>query len=129
MTLLSRCKRNVSNLVQSVAHKFSRLENCSIRRCSFLNDDAIRAVGVYWHDLRALDLTSCTRLTNIMLIAIGCPSLEKLDLSGCVGVSEAGLVGLAQHCKHLRYLNLCGCDNACSDAALVVRFPSFFHVF
>lgn len=113
------CKRSVSSLVQSVAHKVYRLENCSIRRCSFLNDDAIRAVGAHWHDLRSLDLTSCTRLTNISLIANGCPFLEKLDLSGCVGVSEAGLVGLAQHCKHLRHLNLCGCDNAASDAALV----------
>lgn len=86
----------------------------------------MRAVGAHWHDLRSLDLTNGTRLTNISLIALanGCPLLEKLDLSGCVGVSEAGLVGLAQHCKHLRHLNLCGCDNAGSDAALVVRSSS-----
>lgn len=115
------CKKSVSNLVQSVAHKFSRLENCSIRRCSYLTDDAMRAAVTHWHELRSLDLTNGTRLTNVSLIALsnGCALLEKLDLSGCVGVSEAGLVGLAQHCKHLRHLNLCGCDNAGSDAALV----------
>lgn len=115
------CKRSVSNLVQSVAHKFSRFKDCSIRRCSYLTDDAIRAVGAHWHELRSLDLTNGTRLTNVSLIALahGCPLLEKLDLSGCVGVSESGLVELAQHCKHLQHLNLCGCDNAGSDAALV----------
>lgn len=114
------CKRNVSQLVPSVAHKFSRVESCSIRRCTFLNDDAIKAVGSHWHDLRSLDLTNSARLTNISLVALadGCPLLQKLDLSGCTGISEAGLVELAQHCKDLRHLNICGCHNAGSDAAL-----------
>ncbi|CAM6084918.1 unnamed protein product [Calypogeia fissa] len=116
----SWCGRNVSNLVQSLAPKFSKLSSCNLRRCLNLNDSAIEALGDNMHELRILDLTNGTRLTDRSLVALakGCLRLEKLNLSGCLGITEVGLVALAKSCTNLRQLNLCGCDNAATDKAL-----------
>lgn len=79
------------------------------------------------HELKVLDLTNGTRLTDRSLVALakGCVSLEKLNLSGCLAITEVGLVALAKSCTNLRQLNLCGCDNAASDKALTVICHSF----
>lgn len=55
----------------------------------------MRVVGVYWYDLRFLDLMNGICFINILLIVFvnGCFLLEKLDFSGCVGVFEVGFVG------------------------------------
>ncbi|KAJ7523506.1 hypothetical protein O6H91_18G052100 [Diphasiastrum complanatum] len=115
------CGRNVSRLVQSVAPKFAHLQNCNLRRCTLLNNQAVEAVACNCPDLHILDLSGGTRLTDLSLYALanGCRRLEKLDLSGCVGITEAGLVLLAENCHYIRHLNLCGCDNAGSDKALM----------
>ncbi|EFJ07755.1 hypothetical protein SELMODRAFT_133097 [Selaginella moellendorffii] len=120
----SWCGKSVSMLVQSVAYKFYRLQSCNLRRCTLLNDQAVQAIARHCHDLSSLDLSngrsSGTRLTDLSLVALanGCKLLQKLDLSGCIGITEAGLVQLAESCRQLKHLNLCGCDNAGSDNAL-----------
>ncbi|KAL2609192.1 hypothetical protein R1flu_027765 [Riccia fluitans] len=116
----SWCRKNVSNLVQSLAPKFSKVRVCNLRRCP-VADVAIAAIGKNLHDLRDLDLTGCTLLTDESLLALatGCTRLEKLNLSGCIGITDVGLVALAKGCSSLRQLNLCGCDNAGLDYALV----------
>ncbi|KAG6550115.1 hypothetical protein Mapa_008071 [Marchantia paleacea] len=114
------CGSNVSNLVRSLAPKFSRVQVCNLRRCA-VADVAIEALGRNLHELRVLDLTGCTLLTDESLLALasGCTRLEKLNLSGCTGITEVGLVALAGRCSSLRQLNLCGCYNAGLDNALM----------
>jgi hypothetical protein len=74
------------------------------------------------HELKILDLTNGTRLTDRSLDALakGCTKLERLNLSGCLGITEIGLVSLGKSCTNLRQLNLCGCDGAATDKALTV---------
>ncbi|EFJ28748.1 hypothetical protein SELMODRAFT_411335 [Selaginella moellendorffii] len=74
---------------RAVAYKFYCVQSCNLRRCT---------------------LTICCAWTcrtgvqrSLVALANGC---QKLDLSGCIGISGA------------RLLNLYGCDNAGSDNAL-----------
>ncbi|KAL3699518.1 hypothetical protein R1sor_017540 [Riccia sorocarpa] len=116
----SWCRKNVSNLVQSLAPKFSSVQVCSLRRSPVM-DEAVAAIGRNLHELRDLDLTGCTLLTDgsLLALATGCTRLQKLNLSGCIGITDVGVVALAKGCSSLRHLNLCGCDNAGLDYALV----------
>lgn len=57
-----------------------------------------------------LGLGWCNTLTGADLAALAkrLPRLSELDVSGCTGLADAGLIALLQHCP-LRRLNLSGC--------------------
>ena len=54
---------------------------------------------------------------GIRAVAIGCPKIEVLRLSGCDGVTGQGLRALAKHCRCLKELALTGAKYL-SDAEL-----------
>lgn len=116
----SWCGQSVSNLVQSVAPKFPRLQLCRLKRCMHLSDAAIQTASRNWPGLRTLELSDGVRLTDAALFALadGCPKLEKLDLSNCRNITEAGLLAIVQNCHNLRHLNLWGCTDAGTDRVL-----------
>nr|XP_032818828.1 F-box/LRR-repeat protein 7-like isoform X1 [Petromyzon marinus] len=69
--------------------------------------------------LRHLDMSGCSGLTDEGLLAVArhCPRLARLYLRRCPGVADGGLRALARHCTALRELSLCDCPTA-TDAGL-----------
>ncbi|KAI5081805.1 hypothetical protein GOP47_0001548 [Adiantum capillus-veneris] len=116
------CHQNISNLVRSVAPKFSKLQACQLWNSGpYVKDEAVKALAYYCHDLRDLDLSKGTLITDDSLFALaqGCRLLEKLNLSGCTRITEQGVIFLAEHCKCIKSLDLCGCKKAGTDQALL----------
>lgn len=122
--LLLRCKKNMNDLVISLAPKFTKLQTLTLRQDKpQLQDNAVETLANFCHDLQELDLSRSFRLTDRSLYALahGCSNLVKLNISGCSSFSDAALVYLTRYCRKLKCLNLCGCVRAASDTALKVN--------
>lgn len=120
---MSRCRKNMNNLVLSLAPKFTNLQTLILRQdMPQLEDNAVEAVAQFCRDLQILDLSKSFKLTDRSLyaIALGCSDLTKLNISGCSSFSDKALSYLASLCRKLKILNLCGCVKAVSDTALQV---------
>lgn len=118
---LSWCRKNMNNLVLSLAPKFTKLQTLILRQDTpQLEDNAVEAVAQFCRDLQILDLSKSFKLTDRSLyaIALGCSDLTKLNISGCSSFSDTALSYLASLCRKLKILNLCGCVKAVSDTAL-----------
>ncbi|RDX70637.1 F-box protein SKP2B, partial [Mucuna pruriens] len=118
---LTRCSKNMNNLVLSVAPKLTHLQTLILRQNKpQLEDNAVETIANSCHDLQILDLSKSFKLTDNSLYAIarGCCNLTKLNISGCSAFSDNALAYLASLCRKLKILNLCGCVRAASDTAL-----------
>ncbi|KAL4032569.1 hypothetical protein IC575_005648 [Cucumis melo] len=118
---LSWCKKNMNNLVLSLAPKFGKLQNLILRQDKpQLSDHAVETIASYCHDLQVLDLSKSFKLSDLSLYALahGCHDLKRLNISGCTAFSDTALAYLASYCRKLKFLNLCGCVKAASDTAL-----------
>ncbi|OMO95333.1 hypothetical protein CCACVL1_05430 [Corchorus capsularis] len=115
------CKKNMNNLVLSLAPKFTKLQTLILRQENpQLEDNAVETIAKFCHDLQELDLSKSFKLTDRSLYALahGCPDLTKLNISGCTSFSDEGLEYLTNFCRKLKTLNLCGCVKAATDRAL-----------
>ncbi|XP_015071370.1 F-box protein SKP2A-like [Solanum pennellii] len=118
---LSWCKRNMNNLVLTLAPKFTKLQVLTLRQdLPQLEDVGIETIANHCHELQDLDLSKSFKLTDRSLYALahGCPNLTKLNISGCSAFSDNAVAYLAERCRNLRVLNLCGCVKAATDQAL-----------
>ncbi|XP_051124521.1 F-box protein SKP2A isoform X2 [Andrographis paniculata] len=116
------CKKNMNNLVVSLAPKFTKLQGLILRQDTpQLQDDAVERIAAHCHDLQELDLSKSFALTDRSLYALarGCPDLVKLNISGCSAFSDSALGYLTGFCRKLKHLNLCGCVKAATDRALM----------
>lgn len=121
--LYFRLKKNMNNLVLSLAPKFTKLQTLVLRQDKpQLEDNAVEAISTYCHELLDLDLSKSFKLTDRSLYALahGCPNLNKLNISGCSAFSGEALEYLTNLCTQLKILNLCGCVQAATDRALQV---------
>ncbi|KAK8552319.1 hypothetical protein V6N13_120729 [Hibiscus sabdariffa] len=118
---LSWCKKNMNNLVLSLAPKFTKLQTLILRQENpQLEDNAVETIADFCHDLQELDLSKSFKLSDRSLYALahGCPNLKKLNISGCTSFSDEALEYLTKFCRELKILNLCGCVKAATDRAL-----------
>ncbi|KAL5128440.1 F-box protein SKP2B [Glycine soja] len=118
---LTRCSKNMNNLVLSLSPKFTKLQTLILRQDKpQLEDNAVETIANFCHDLQILDLSKSFKLTDRSLyaVALGCRDLTKLNISGCSAFSDNALAYLASFCRKLKVLNLCGCVKAASDTAL-----------
>ncbi|KHG19585.1 F-box SKP2A -like protein [Gossypium arboreum] len=118
---LSWCRKNMNNLVLSLAPKFTRLQTLILRQENpQLEDNAVESISKFCHDLQDLDLSKSFKLSDRSLYALahGCPNLKKLNISGCTSFSDEALAYLTNFCRKLKILNLCGCVKAATDHAL-----------
>lgn len=93
--------------------KFTKLSKLVLADCTYLSDQAIiyltNAAG---QSLRHLDLSFCCALSDTAteVIALGCPTLERLDMSFCgSAISDASLKSMGRHLTNLRSLSVRGC--------------------
>ncbi|KAG4147745.1 hypothetical protein ERO13_D05G242000v2 [Gossypium hirsutum] len=118
---LSWCRKNMNNLVLSLAPKFTRLQTLILRQeYPQLEDNAVEAIANFCHDIQELDLSKSFKLSDHSLYALarGCPNITKLNISGCTSFSDGALEYLTNFCQKLKILNLCGCVKAATDRAL-----------
>lgn len=118
---LSWCKKNMNNLVLSLAPKFTKLQVLTLRQDILqLEDNAVETIANFCHELQDLDLSKSFKLSDRSLHALahGCPNLTKLNISGCSAFSDEALIYLTNFCHNFKSLNLCGCVRAASDNAL-----------
>ncbi|XWS15202.1 hypothetical protein CRYUN_Cryun35bG0074500 [Craigia yunnanensis] len=118
---LSCCRKNMNNLVLSLAPKFTKLQTLILRQeKAQLEDNAFETIANFCHDLEDLDLSKSFKLGDRPLYALahGCPNLTKLNISGCTSFSDEALEYLTNFCRKLKILNLCGCVKAATDHSL-----------
>lgn len=118
---LSWCRKNMNNLVLSLAPKFTKLQTLVLRQeIPQLEDNAVESIANFCHDLQDLDLSKSFKLGDRSLYALahGCPNLTKLNISGCTSFSDEALEYLTNFCRKFKILNLCGCVKAATDRAL-----------
>ncbi|MBA0765056.1 hypothetical protein Gotri_014317 [Gossypium trilobum] len=121
LSTIFRCRKNMNNLVLSLAPKFTRLQTLILRQENpQLEDNAVETISKFCHDLQDLDLSKSFKLSDRSLYALahGCPNLKKLNISGCTSFSDEALAYLTNFCRKLKILNLCGCVKAATDHAL-----------
>jgi len=87
-----------------------------------MNDDCIALIAPrYGSHLTTLLLAECEDITDAALahIALHCPMLEHIDLSGCP-VTDIGVSNLVRFCRHILTLSLRKCYNLSKVAFLNV---------
>ncbi|KAD4386303.1 hypothetical protein R6Q59_009555 [Mikania micrantha] len=117
----SWCKKNMNNMVLSLAPKFRSLRGLILRQDKpQLVDNVVETIANSCHDLEDLDLSKSFKLSDRSLYALahGCQKLVKLNISGCSSFSDNALAYLSSCCRNLKILNLCGCVKAASDKTL-----------
>lgn len=97
------------------------LERLGLPNCQCLSDDELKSILFPKTGnlaLERLGLQDCQRLSDDALkyISLGLPSVNSINLSFCIGVSDAGLKYMAK-ISSLRELNLSSCDSV-SDSGV-----------
>ncbi|KAI3678628.1 hypothetical protein L6452_37928 [Arctium lappa] len=93
----------------------------SLRKCSRRHGLAAIGLGIA-ANLKILNLRKCSFVTDDAIIRIskGCPLLQEWILSYCskIGVYGWGSIGL--HCRNLERLDVSGCKNLCNAGFLAL---------
>jgi hypothetical protein len=94
----------------------SALETLDFGECTALTAPALAAFFGVTPRLKSLDLTSCRLSDDVLLNIARAPQLSHLSLSKCTGVTDAGIVALADGCALLVHLDLNSCADVTGDA-------------
>lgn len=105
--------------VLTIAHKLSHLRNLNLRQCFGITSDAVVALFQKCRLLEELYLSDCRLINDCtfqrLASAVNTSSdlntfhLRTLDLEGCTGMQDAGLITIAHLFPRLVDLNLSRC--------------------
>jgi hypothetical protein len=99
-----------------LAH-MQQLQHLTISFSTWVDDSVLTGLSGLTN-LRSLSIVSCHNFSGVGFSSWGSmQGLTRLNLSGCGGVSDAGLAALATECGGLRELVLAGCK-AVTDAGV-----------
>lgn len=109
-----------------LAERCRRLRYVNARGCHRITDAGVvrLATSSTGRRPRALDVSHCVGVSDAALRALarGCGArLRRLAVRGCTAVSDYGLLALALHCAHLRQLDVRDCPLVSSSAVTAVR--------
>ncbi|XP_069509958.1 F-box/LRR-repeat protein 2-like isoform X2 [Ambystoma mexicanum] len=87
------------------------LQELDLTACSKLTDISITKV-IQFRELRQLSLSLVGEITDRSLVAFAttCCSLEQLSLSHCTNLTDEGFLAAACYLRRLQRLNLSGCN-------------------
>ena len=82
-----------------------------------MGDSAVRSLVSWCERLEELNLRGCAQLTDHALYAFASrsskyASIRRLDIGGCVLLTDSGVLELLKACSRLQWLNLSGCPRA-----------------
>ena len=95
-----------------LAHSWTSLLNLYLTgtSCTTITHDDLAAAIPHWRQLRSLDVSRCTRLTDATLRLLAASptrhTLRVLYMKGVTQVTDAGLIAIAEGCQQLRVLDV-----------------------
>ncbi|ETO85437.1 hypothetical protein F444_00872 [Phytophthora nicotianae P1976] len=109
---LSGCSHITDAGLWAVArHCQTQLDTIYLAQCEKVTELGLRLLA---HNCRLVlvDLSDCPQLNDAALqtLAAGCWMIETFIMKRCRGVSDAGIVKIAQCCKDLRHLDVSECS-------------------
>ncbi|RLN88634.1 hypothetical protein BBJ28_00014996 [Nothophytophthora sp. Chile5] len=109
---LSGCSHITDAGLWAVArHCQTRLDTIYLAQCERVTELGLRLLA---HNCRLVlvDLSDCPQLNDnaLQTLAAGCWMIETFVMKRCQGVSDAGVVKIAQCCKELRHLDVSECS-------------------
>ena len=110
---LSHCYSITNKCILPVMNACPNLRFLDLTWCSKLSDIALSAIssGKCSTTLRELIVSDCTKVTSAGLVSLSskCLNLERLVLNYCVKVSDSGIVALSKGCRRIACLELNNC--------------------
>ncbi|CAK9159411.1 unnamed protein product, partial [Ilex paraguariensis] len=100
---LEECNRiTQSGILGALSNCNSKLKSLALVKCMGIRDLPLEATMLSpCKSLRFLSIRSCPGFGSASLAMVGklCPQLHHLDLSGLIGISDAGLLPLLESCE------------------------------
>ena len=114
---LRRCNRVTDVGIKHVANHCLVLKELSVSDCYKVRDFSLKEVSRHISGLKYLSVAKCP-VTDAGVKCIGkrCVRLKYLNVRGCEGVSDVGIVHVVQNCLKLRSLDIGKCS--ITDSAL-----------
>ncbi|EEY69196.1 uncharacterized protein PITG_05397 [Phytophthora infestans T30-4] len=107
---VSYCPNLTASGIHNVVLRCPSLVSLSLSGCTHLSDDNIIDIVNSCAKIVKLELAFCRELTDSVLHAIAKHlSLEKLNLSRCVRITDDGMLEIAAQSSVLRRLNVSAC--------------------
>ncbi|OWZ19093.1 hypothetical protein PHMEG_0006720 [Phytophthora megakarya] len=109
---LSGCSHITDAGLWAVArHCQTHLDTIYLAQCEKVTEMGLRLLA-HNCSLVLVDLSDCPQLNDVALqtLAAGCWMIETFIMKRCRGVSDAGIVKIAQCCKDLRHLDVSECS-------------------
>lgn len=118
---LGGCTNLTNASLSAIAYELKKLQRLNLRSCWQINDQGISLLAGLNNvntttdtklSLKHLGLQDCQRLTDeaLKFLSQGLPTIETINLSFCVSVTDTGLKYLARM-RNLKELDLRSCDN------------------
>ncbi|KAI1350198.1 hypothetical protein F5Y01DRAFT_160711 [Xylaria sp. FL0043] len=117
---LHQCTNIGNEPVTALLAKEQALRELRLASCELVDDGAFLALPPYrtYENLRILDLTSCSRLTDraVEKIIEIAPRLRNLVLAKCSNITDVAVHAIAKLQKNLHYVHLGHCRHITDDA-------------
>ncbi|KAI0490213.1 hypothetical protein F4859DRAFT_1119 [Xylaria cf. heliscus] len=117
---LHQCTNVGNEPITALLSKEQSLRELRLASCENVDDGAFLALPPYrtYENLRILDLTSCSRLTDraVEKIIDVAPRLRNLVLAKCSNITDVAVHAIAKLQKNLHYVHLGHCRNITDDA-------------
>lgn len=116
------------DVVAHITRYIPSLETLILAQCSAraLTSKALQQMApMYFTHLRRLALRACPGVSDLSLQGIARNfGLTSVDLSGCTGVTDTGVMGILRGCTGLRELRIANCPRVTGDLALATMVPA-----
>ncbi|KAI1183264.1 hypothetical protein F5B17DRAFT_443572 [Nemania serpens] len=117
---LHQCTNIGNEPITALLAKEQSLRELRLACCELIDDSAFLALPPYrtYENLRILDLTSCSRLTDraVEKIIEIAPRLRNLVLAKCTNITDVAVHAIAKLEKNLHYVHLGHCRHITDDA-------------
>ncbi|KAI1437416.1 RNI-like protein [Xylaria sp. CBS 124048] len=116
---LHQCTNIGNDPISALLSREHSLRELRLANCDLIDDTAFLTLpSKTYENLRILDLTSCTRLTDraVEKIIDVAPRIRNLVLAKCSNITDAAVHAIAKLQKNLHYVHLGHCRHITDDA-------------
>jgi hypothetical protein len=97
------------------------LVSLCISCCTLISDEGVKCIIDVSHNITHLDMSYCTRLTNLSAISIATlHKLKTLDISFCKRITIHGITEIIKSVDAISSLNIGGCAFDNSDSSIAI---------
>ena len=103
--------------LSTIAHNSTHLHKLDVMCDSFFACHALRKLRL----LTDVTLMGNTNDSTVLVLVESCLMLKRLDISGCVNITDVSLRDIARHCAELRELRCGGCHFPCQPNSYITN--------